>query len=407
MPYRSHPLPAFPRPRRIAPIASDRPASVFASPLRFRFGLRQRSSSTSRLIGEPLADHALQQAFGALGIVHAKRDAVVVAEIKLRQIAVQMIVAAMLIDALHAALEHGEEAFDGVGMHAAIGARDVLTFAVTGELVIREVIAQTPILTCLIGQHSRFRMDVCLQDREQGRSLEIVHDHAAGLAAVAIYQCQNLVLVFVAAPLLHPFWLLLPVVADEGFVHFDEAAAKAEHRATGAHGFAHAMAHEPRGFQGDAQGAVKLIRANALLAGRDEEDRLQPQAQRDMAGLKDGADLDGKRFPAVVALVGADPGAFAGQLAYALGRAAMHAKRAVRPDARFNEGVCGFFVVEVRGGKDGSGHDSSPMAEILPLPFGYVKYNIAFALRHAICVLANSQFTTFQNASMYFGRAFR
>jgi hypothetical protein len=42
---------------------------------------------------------------GPVLIVNAKRNAVAVAEIKLRQIAVQMLLSAMLVDALHAALE--------------------------------------------------------------------------------------------------------------------------------------------------------------------------------------------------------------------------------------------------------------------------------------------------------------
>ena len=54
--------------------------------------------------------------FGALGIVHAERDAVVVAEIKLRKIAVQVLLAAVLIDAAHAALEDREIVFNRVGV---------------------------------------------------------------------------------------------------------------------------------------------------------------------------------------------------------------------------------------------------------------------------------------------------
>jgi uncharacterized protein related to proFAR isomerase len=42
-----------------------------------------------------------------------------VAEIELAQVAVQMGLAAVLVDALHPALEHGEVVFDGVRMHVA------------------------------------------------------------------------------------------------------------------------------------------------------------------------------------------------------------------------------------------------------------------------------------------------
>ena len=53
---------------------------------------------------------------GALGIVDANRNAVVIAEIKFRKIAMQMLFLAMLVHAVHAALEDREHVFDGVGV---------------------------------------------------------------------------------------------------------------------------------------------------------------------------------------------------------------------------------------------------------------------------------------------------
>ena len=57
-------------------------------------------------ISEALANDTLSQSVGAVSVVHAKRCAVVMAEIKLRQIAMQMLFGAMLIGAEHAALEN-------------------------------------------------------------------------------------------------------------------------------------------------------------------------------------------------------------------------------------------------------------------------------------------------------------
>ena len=57
----------------------------------------------------------LASSVSAVAIVNAKRNAVVMAEIKLRQIAMQMLLGAMLVGAAHAALEHAEIAFDRVG----------------------------------------------------------------------------------------------------------------------------------------------------------------------------------------------------------------------------------------------------------------------------------------------------
>jgi hypothetical protein len=55
-------------------------------------------------IGKALANDALGEFVSAFGIVHAKRDAVVMAEIELRQITVQMLLGTVLVGAAHAAL---------------------------------------------------------------------------------------------------------------------------------------------------------------------------------------------------------------------------------------------------------------------------------------------------------------
>ena len=58
------------------------------------------------------------------------------------------------------------------------------------------------------------------------------------------------------------------LVADECFVHFHNAAVIAKINAVvAAHGLADAVRHKPCGFIGDFQNAVKLVTADALLAG--------------------------------------------------------------------------------------------------------------------------------------------
>ena len=52
-------------------------------------------------IGQALANDAFGQLIRAVGIIHAKRNAVVMTEIKFRQIAMQMLLGAMLIGAAH------------------------------------------------------------------------------------------------------------------------------------------------------------------------------------------------------------------------------------------------------------------------------------------------------------------
>lgn len=57
-------------------------------------------------IGKSLTDDAGDSALGALFVIYASADAVAIAEIKFREIAVQMFFSAMLIGALHAPLEN-------------------------------------------------------------------------------------------------------------------------------------------------------------------------------------------------------------------------------------------------------------------------------------------------------------
>src|SRR3569623_1828993 len=164
-------------------------------------------------------------------------------------------------------------------------------------------------------------------------------------------------------------------VADESLVGFNETAARAEHAGcVRLHRFADAVRHEPSGFQGDAEGTVKLVRADALLAARDQVHCLKPKVHGDVRGFKDGADLHGEGLTALVALVSANAGRLALHLADALHTPAMRADRTVRPDARLDISVGGFFVVEVRCGK-GAAH-----ASYLRFCVGYVKYNNASTL---------------------------
>ena len=58
-------------------------------------------SVTRRPIGQTLPNDAFHRAFGALYVIAAEPHAVVIAEIELRQISVQVLLFAMLVDALH------------------------------------------------------------------------------------------------------------------------------------------------------------------------------------------------------------------------------------------------------------------------------------------------------------------
>jgi hypothetical protein len=111
---------------------------------------------------------------------------------------------------------------------------------------------------------------------------------------------------------------------------------------------ADAMGNEPCGLEGAAKGAVKLVAADARLAGRHQEHRLQPMAHRYVACLEHGANLHSERLAALVALVSADPGGLAAHLGNAIHAAVMRAHGAIRPDPSFYESVGGGLVMEVQ-----------------------------------------------------------
>jgi hypothetical protein len=134
-------------------------AFAFAFRLLFPYGL----SDISRSIGKPLANDTHKSALGALDIIYAEPDAIAIAEIKFAQIAMQMLFAAMLIDAFHATFEHAVEILDGVGMNRP--AHIFIRF-VTDALMAREMIAELGIMTAFVGHHRGFFRNVGLDDRD-------------------------------------------------------------------------------------------------------------------------------------------------------------------------------------------------------------------------------------------------
>src|SRR3546814_16933060 len=98
-----------------------------------------------------------------------------------------MLLAAMLVDALHAALEDAEIAFDGVGVR---GATDVLDLAVVDALMAGELFADLAVMAGFIrhdggiapdvsDQHSPYRLGVDLIYMERpGKDVQLPHgDH--------------------------------------------------------------------------------------------------------------------------------------------------------------------------------------------------------------------------------------
>src|SRR5580692_3408887 len=89
-------------------------------------------------IGKSLPNDTFYCPFSALHIVYAKPNAITVPKIIFCQIAVQMLLAAVLIDALHTALEDRIEAFDRVGVDVTA---NVFLLAVVHALMADELAA--------------------------------------------------------------------------------------------------------------------------------------------------------------------------------------------------------------------------------------------------------------------------
>ena len=128
----------------------------------------------SRSIGQPLPDDAAKGFVGPLRVVDAIGDALVVPEVELGKVAVQMLFAAMLIDALHPALEDAEKAFDGVGVE-----RPAPVFAglMLHHLMIRELAPDLGVVAGFVGHQTGFAVHVLKHDRADSLGVELFDHH--------------------------------------------------------------------------------------------------------------------------------------------------------------------------------------------------------------------------------------
>lgn len=97
----------------------------------------------------------------------------------------QMLLGAVLIDALHPALEHGGVAFDRIGVGIAT---HILVCAVPHDAMLSELAANLEVVPGLVRHQAGFLGDVLARDRRHGGGLKIVHNHAAGVSRLAVNQ---------------------------------------------------------------------------------------------------------------------------------------------------------------------------------------------------------------------------
>lgn len=230
---------------------------------------------------------------------------------------------AMLIHAIHTALEDAEKAFNRVRMRIAA---NVFFGAVIDALVIREVLTDLGILSRLISHQGR-GIGYVLGKLPSKRAGSNIIDVEGADVASTFDKGEHRFFVSMAAADLSP-----RLAADEGFVSFDRTAADSQDPTGGVHGFADAMGHEPSRLVLHAKRALQLVATASLFARADKVDRLHPLVQWDLAALKDCANGYRELFAAVLALVHAGAVRLAIQYIVILAHAAaVWADRAIGP----------------------------------------------------------------------------
>jgi hypothetical protein len=265
---------------------------------------------------------------------YPRLDPIGVSKIVLGEIAMQVFLTAMLIDAHHAAPKDGKEALSGV--HAGGNAGHAISVSVflsttIDSAVSRESLADTDVLPCLIGHKMRLFGDIFQHDRGDVRGRSAIDTERTRLSS-SLNQRQNNAFVRRTAA----FGRAL-ALANEGLIGLHECAS-ATHgfKPAVAHRFSDTMANEPSSLEIDAENSGELIGAEAFLAAAKQVHSLKPNVHWHMTFFKDSPDFDGEWLAAGVALISANPSALAFERATLIYNAAMWTRAPVSPDDGFN-----------------------------------------------------------------------
>ena len=138
----------------------------------------------SLIIGQPLSGRAPDRIAGPLTVGDAERRAAVVAEIEFRQITVKVSLAAMLVNAEHAALEHGKHVLNRVGVnnHIALAAGVFLGSVLDGS-VLGIFAAGRDIEAAFVGIEDRLAVGVADQNIADAINGRVVDVERTNLAA--------------------------------------------------------------------------------------------------------------------------------------------------------------------------------------------------------------------------------
>jgi hypothetical protein len=273
--------------------------------------------------------------------------AVVISELKLRDVQRHIFGADFVECADNAALQDRPKTLNRVGMHRA---HDVLMRVVI-DLFVRELFFQiVAIAGPRVGrQQANLVGNGLVDELEHGFRIDAL-ENLGNYFALALNGAHDLDLAptgiaRAAAPLIPMAVLVL--AADVGFVNLDNAHEFLKFRVL--ESGADAVAHVPSRLVGaEAHVAVDLPGADTLLAGRHEVDDAEPLPQIDIRIFEDRADEVRKPIGAPLAAVGAFPAILHGLEGIDARRATARAIGPIRPALGDQVTVAGILVREGR-----------------------------------------------------------
>jgi hypothetical protein len=273
--------------------------------------------------------------------------AVIISELKLRDVQRHVLGADLVECADHAAFEDRPEAFNRVGVDRA---DNVFVSAVPNGSVLGIFAAQRVVSAQVVsGKQAHLVRDGFANEAGQSLAVEPLYNPRNDVALAL--DCANDTDLAGAGPAraaipLVPM-LIAGLSADVGFVNLDDA-----HELTKLlvlKRSADAVAHVPSGLVGaEAHVAVDLPGADAFLAGRHQVDDTEPLPQIDVCVLKNGPDKVREAVSASLPTVRALPAVFQGLEGVDVRAATARAIGTVRPAASHQVTVAGFLVRESR-----------------------------------------------------------
>jgi hypothetical protein len=155
------------------------------------FRLRTRTAAISGTVCQAPTDDVLNHLVRAILVVNAQPNPVAVAEIKLCQIAMQMLLRAMLIDALHAALENAVEALNRVRNSDVRRLARILKLTMVDSLMVFLLATNFPVTVGFVRHQVAFPADIFPQDRRAIGNGRAVNVEATGRTAALNQRKHN------------------------------------------------------------------------------------------------------------------------------------------------------------------------------------------------------------------------